>query len=446
MQHKRTSSDFTNQFIEILNLTEDQVNKIDEFEYQSYKNYTWSYATDGRKFKFQFIRQMMSVLTSNQISKLKEYRNEQIAKTQSAKEEEWKRYFEYEKERLSLLDLSNDQLYKYVEINFNRSDLVVEYYKLNPELKKSDFPHFEQIFKQDYIYPIFNEQQLLKYKLLNIREEEKYQIERINHHKLIYQNAHNITLTDLQSSKILDLEDKQPLRNTKGQFYSEFENAVWKLRKMKKILGAEQYQIYKIQHDKEIFLIEDELRESNLGQHAVQLSNSMKLIEYYIKHILPKKCKSRLEIEVELQSHQNELIHSIREEYFAKLDEFRNKRTKEHFKYNKDLVPNALKTFYYRNDIDRIKPNAGFLSQSEKVKYLMTKDVMKLVEKYEMQSEQLDEDMIKFRMHLYEKTGGVYGPSLIKIPAKEKELYLKYVEILILEPSIKANLLKLKMR
>ncbi|GLR18248.1 hypothetical protein GCM10007940_28640 [Portibacter lacus] len=56
------------------------------------------------------------------------------------------------------------------------------------------------------------------------------------------------------------------------------------------------------------------------------------------------------------------------------------------------------------------------------------------------------EKLKKFQIESYEKNGGTYDGTLMKIAIKEGEEHLSYIGLLILEPDLDCNLRKIKMR
>lgn len=407
MNNPKRSSDFTSTFKDILGLNAEQISTIDKNEFKLYKAFTWDRSISKKTFKFLFIKQILSVLSAEQIAKAKVYNIKQKTKIKQSVEDEYQRNLKYEKERLLSLKLSDDQLESYINIKNNRGRIYTETMKSRPEMKQIDPIEFELYFNQEHIYPIFNNEQIQQYKQIVKNEEIKFRIEKIQRQKLIFEHEYSIKLTDEQSKFVSDYEDVHISRDVNGDFISDFEREELKLNRMREILFSDQFDTYKIHFNKRIKRLEEELRKSNETHHIDQLNHIKQFLKYYINSVLPHKCKVRLDIEQELTLKQKELIKHIKEAYFLKLDDNKNKYKKHNIRYTRGLCNNELNNFLLRNDMNRIFPNTSFIAQFEPIKLLMTDALINLVKNHHKKLKKVIEKMDTFKTELYENNSSV---------------------------------------
>ena len=77
MSKLKNTRGFTDQFKGILNLSETQINEIDQIEYDKFRTYFWNSESD-KSLKFGFLRSVLKLLDDRQIKALKSYKTDII--------------------------------------------------------------------------------------------------------------------------------------------------------------------------------------------------------------------------------------------------------------------------------------------------------------------------------------------------------------------------------
>nr|HMU03764.1 hypothetical protein [Saprospiraceae bacterium] len=164
MSKLKNTKGFTDMFKGILNLSETQINEIDQIEFDKFKTYFWNSESD-KSFKFGFLRSVCKLLDDKQISALKSYKTNIISQKKIKEDNALYKLIESESKRLSTLNLTENQLLKYAETKINLPKLARE--KSIQNAKKGIFllPNTNNLkeLENEHITPIFTEEQSLKY-------------------------------------------------------------------------------------------------------------------------------------------------------------------------------------------------------------------------------------------------------------------------------------------
>lgn len=177
MSKLKNTRGFTDQFKGILNLSETQINEIDQIEYDKFRTYFWNSESD-KSLKFGFLRSVLKLLDDRQIKALKSYKTDIIYQKKIKEDNALYKLIEKERIRLNTLNLTENKLLKYAETKINLSKLARE--KSIQNAKKGIFllPNTNSLkeLENEHLIPIFTEEQSLKY-LKIVQEEDRQKLE-----------------------------------------------------------------------------------------------------------------------------------------------------------------------------------------------------------------------------------------------------------------------------
>jgi len=444
MSKLKNTRGFTDQLKGILNLSETQINEIDQIEYDKFRTYFWDSESD-KSLKFGFLRSVLKLLDDKQIKALKSYKTGIIYQKKIKEDNVLNKLIEKERNRLSALNLTENQLLKYAETKINLPKLAREQSMQNA--KKGIFlltnTNNLKELENEHLVPIFSEEQRLKY-LKIVQDEDRQKLEW--HYKMAKQRFeydYDVKVSDHLVPIIYDIEENEKIQDNEGNFYSEFEKEQSKLERYRKILNTDQFHNYIKKYEQRISLINQDLIKTN-QKHLEHLERIRETYNYYLNNVLPEKINVRNQLEYELTSTQKQIIDDLRLIYFQKLESNKAKAVAQHQRYNKDLVPYEWEDYLIHHNFDIILPNGYYLEGNNLITELMTD---KLVQKIKLSQNQLKEKFKEFKMFqvdLYENSGGEYGGWLMKITHKPEPSYLEYLSFLLLAPDLKSNLKRLK--
>jgi len=441
---------FADKFTELLNLTQSQVDEIEKAEYSFYKDHYWNNLPKDIEHKKAYEKAIYSYLDSDQISLLNKYKEEQKAKQVKKNEEKFKKSLEIQNIRLKELDLTPEQIETYVKRKLNFTKLRLQKMKLAKTKKELDLNCLQRRIYEEEIYPIFNGQQLTLYKEIIIEEkiknEEAGKKWRSNHNKLLFKERYNIELTNKQAKEIFAKDFNSPLKDSKGEFYSDFEMKEKELHWFKQNLTEEQLEIYLPFYNQQYDYLIDSIKKSNSNHHKTQLERLKAYLNYYAENVLPHLIDSRKRIEINLTQVEKELINHIRKYYFEQQAKQKDKYIKQHYRHYKEYNPNELNQFIIRQEIEKINFNICYLYGNKQAKKLMSNNLIESIELEYKNLNKIYSSLKEFQITNYESTGGNYGTPVMKISVRKGEEYLNRIGILLLLPELSSNLELLKMR
>ncbi len=426
---------------EFLDLSSSQLEEIEVIENELQELYDAGKLKSNKHFLFLCLRKFLPILTNEQVQTLKEKRDEQKLKIEQRKEEKYQQTYEVSKIKLKSLNLTEEQLQKYVNIKLNGRKLLMEKMKAAKSIEAWDD---ENSIEMEYIHPIFNADQLELYKEISAKESVRKNIHRIKMESSRFSSLYNIQLSTEQANQLFEKNRIVPRLDDAGEYYSEFEEIELRYKKIKNILTAEQFERYKPHHLQEVKDLENRYKKSNEEQHLEKLNESKGSLNNYIKNILPLQCEARQRIEKILSGKQKKLIEELRKIYFPLLDEKFTALKASHYKYHKDFCPNELEVFAIADTLDRINPNGNLLKGNKGVNNLMTPELIEIVKKEKIKLNPLF-DRIQYIHHeeFEPEEGTVQVGWNIRLQRKKGDEHLKNLGLLLLEPNIEDNLKKI---
>ncbi len=426
---------------EFLDLSSSQLEEIEVIENELQELYDAGKLKSNKHFLFLCLRKFLPILTNKQVQTLKEKRDEQKLKIKQRKEEKYRQTYEVSKVKLKSLNLTEEQLQKYVNIKLNGRKLLMEKMKAAKSIEAWDD---ENSIEMEYIHPIFNADQLELYKEISAKESVRKNIHRIKMESSRFSSLYNIQLSTEQANQLFEKNRIVPRLDDAGEYYSEFEEVELRCAKIKNILTAVQFERYKPHHLQEVKDLENRYKKSNEKQHLEKLNESKGSLNNYIKKILPLQCEARQRIEKILSGKQKKLIEELRKIYFPLLDEKFTTLKASHYKYHKDFCPNELEVFAIADTLDRINPNGNLLKGNKEVNDLMTPELIEIVKKEKIKLNPLF-DRIQYIHHeeFEPEEGTVQVGWNIRLQRRKGDEHLKNLGLLLLEPNIEDNLKKI---
>lgn len=442
MSRLKNTKGFTDQFSEILNLSENQVMEIDDIEYNLYRAYYWDRSSPQPNFKYKFIRQIGMILSTEQWDRLKAFRNESKEKLRIQKQEKLIKLIDSEGTRLKSLALSDDELIKLAKLKLEIPNIIRAKRMSIPGVNRN-IEKLRTEIEKEKISQILNPEQMVKYDEIISREKDKKLKWLIKLSSERFEYLVKIKLNEDQREGVYLIEDKSPSYNKEGKIFSEFEQADNKLQAYKQILDDEQMVIYQEYHKKLFKNIENRLIQSD-EKRAVYLDRIKKYFKYYKKNILPKTSNARNEMEKFLSIQEKQKIERLKSEYFKVVKTNYNKSLDQFHRFTKNLAINEMKEHRFRHKLDLISPNGYYLKDSELAKDIMSSKLQKLLEiKYKELKSEYD-NLKKYQIHVYEETGGEYGGGfLIKMCPRQEESIYANLGLLLLETTYENNLQKI---
>lgn len=308
MSKLKNTRGFTNHFKEILKLSESQIHTLDVIEHDLHKSYFWNQKSEY-SLKFSFLKSLLNLLNEEQIHALKYYKNDFIQKKKLKENLEFKKILETEGNRLKILNLTEEQLFKYALAKKNLPKLMKE--KMMERAKKGIMKisrnDDREELEQEHIFPIFTPDQIAIY--YNIIKKEK-QLELEWHYKLTkdrFEHDYNVQVADHIIPIIYDIENIDNTYDEEGNIKSDFQQEEEKLEKYRHILNPDQFHSYLLKYEQRIKRIKQNLKELNQN-HLKQLERSRTLQDYYIKNVLPTKVKVRKQLNKELTNLEKKLL------------------------------------------------------------------------------------------------------------------------------------------
>jgi hypothetical protein len=440
MSKLKNTRGFTDQFKGILNLSETQINEIDQIEYDKFRTYFWNSVSD-KSLKFGFLRSVLKLLDDKQIKALKSYKTDIIYQKKTKEENALYKLIESERIRLSTLNLTENQLLKYAETKINLPKLARE--KSIQNAKKGIFllpnTNILKELENEHLIPIFTEEQSLKY--LKIVQEEDLQKLEFNYKmtKQQFEYDYDVKVSDHLVPLIYEIQDNEKIYDDKGEFLSEFEKEQLKLEKFRKILNTDQFHNYLKKYDHRITLLKQNLIETN-NKHLIHLERLRETYHYYLNNVLPEKINTRKQLENELTAKEKEIIDKLLKLYLHKIEINKAKALIQHKRFNLDLVPNEWEDYLIHHNFSIVRPNAYLLKGNELVTELLSKELIKKVNTFQSKLKTINKHFNRFQIDLYENSGGEYGGWLMKIPHTSVPNNLEYLSFLLLSPDLTLNL------
>ncbi len=440
MSKLKNTRGFTDQFKGILNLSETQINEIDQIEYDKFRTYFWNSESD-KSLKFGFLRSVLKLLDDRQIKALKSYKTDIIYQKKIKEDNALYKLIEKERIRLNTLNLTENKLLKYAETKINLPKLARE--KSIQNAKKGIFllPNTNSLkeLENEHLIPIFTEEQSLKY-LKIVQEEDRQKLE-FNYKmtKQRFEYDYDVKVSDHLVPLIYEIQDNEKIYDDKGEFLSEFEKEQLKLEKFRKVLNTDQFHNYLKKYDHRITLLKQNLIETN-NNHLIHLDRLRETYHYYLNNVLPEKINLRKQLENELTAKEKEIIDKLIKLYLQKIEINKAKALIQHKRYNLDLVPNEWEDYLINHNFSIVRPNAYLLEGNELAKELLSKELIKRVKTFQSKLKTINKQFNKFQVDLYENSGGEYGGWLMKIPHTSLPSNLEYLSFLLLSPDLNLNL------
>ncbi len=446
MKKQKGRLSINTQFVKALQLTEDQIVKINQIEQQLHKEYFWNHRLDKDSFVFRLIRRVFKELSDEQIKRLKLFKSEYTEKANLKKQSRLQKSFESQSKRLQSLKLSEEQLWQFVQA---KSEWLKVYKKKNLEIIKEGGNQFSEELKEEIdkelFQPIFTTKQFEQYHELVRRENELQQEWRLKQSKSNFENRYSTILTEHQAKGICDIEQKRWSRNEKGELLSDFEQEELKLQAYKQILNEKQLEIYHKEFHARIDRMKQDLIKSNEGHHLHELKRIQSSLEYYTKRVLPLKVKSRVNLEKRLNQNHTQYLDQLKKEYMEILRRKEIKIREDHKRFNLNLVPNELKAHLLRIEFSKIQINPIYLRDSKLIKEVFSEDLINDIKLEENKLGPTYKDFKEFQIKAYEENGGDYGGWIHKVVSKEDNRNLQYLSLLLLEPNLEENLARLNL-
>ena len=430
---KNTSS-FTDHFRNILKLTESQIDKIDEIEYDKYKAYFWNQENE-HSLKLGLIRRIVRLLDEQQITELKSYKTDIIKQKKLKEDQELNQIIQIERKRLKDLYITENQLRNYALAKKALPKLAKEKMIQNAQkgiLKISN----DQVLKElenEHIIPSFTEAQSSKYSKIIQAEYQKKLESYYKTTKQRFEHDYDVKLEDHLVPLIYEVEEN--VYDDEGNIKSEFEQEEYKLEKYRKLLNTDQFHNYIKKYEQRIALLKQELYEIN-QKHLIYLERLRETYSYYLKNVLPLKIIVRKQLEKELTSSEKIIIKKLLKLYLEKLESNKTKALVQHQRYYKDLVPNEWEDYLIHHNFNIVRPNGYLLDGNELAIILLSEELVEKVKTLQSKLKTINQEYKNFQVHLYESTGGDYGGWLFKIPSPYESSKLKYLSLLLVEPNL----------
>jgi len=435
----KNTKGFTDQFTEILALSEKQIKDIDDMEFELYKQSYWNHENPQPNFKFIFIRKVEKLLLPDLWQNLKSYRSKAKVKIRDRKVEKLNRLIELERNRLKDLLLTDDQLERIAKYKNEIPNLLRET-RMKDVKQKIDVHQIKGQLEDNLMKEILTAAQLKQYR--NISKDENIK----QHEWLVklstnrFEHIHKIKLNDNQREAIYQIEDKSPNKSENGEYYSEFEQEENKLTALSKVLDENQYATYKISYDKRVSNIIERTKKSDEGRN-IYVTRLNKELEYYKTRILPKTTRIRKDLEAIMTDFQKEQVAIVKEEYLKNLNKNYAKAKDQFKRYTKNLAINEMKEFRIRHMLDLISPNLCHIKDFQPAIKLSNSDLTEMLDENNAKLKEDYEDLKKYQRAVFEETGGQYGGSFrtIIFPTDE-EVQIGKLGILLIESEYDANI------
>lgn len=442
---------FSDKFKEILNLTQIQVSQIEETEYNFHKDHHWNKTPENKQGIRAYLNEILKYLTNEQLEIYNTIVEDQKVKKEKRRKEKIDKALEIQSIRLKALNLTTDQLETYVKRKLNFNELRRQKMKQVQKQEEMDLNFLQEKVYEEEIFPIFDSKQLKKYKELKKNEELNREVEekkwRTKHEKEMFKHRYNIDLTKEQAKELFAKDFNIPLKDSRGDYFSDFEMKEKERFWYEKHLSKEQFQVYLPFHNDQIKRIVASIKKSNDEHDKIQLQRTKSYFEYYLENVLPYVTEARKRIEAKLTLTQKNQIKEIRQYYFTQQELNREKYIKQHNRHYKDFKPNALSEFQLRQKLERINFNIYYLYGYEPSKKLMNIKLQSIVIEENKKLKNIYSKLKEFQILNYESTGGTYGAGwVIKIPIKAGEEHLDKIGILLLSPKLQINLELIEMR
>ncbi|MBK8053780.1 MAG: hypothetical protein IPK35_11060 [Saprospiraceae bacterium] len=443
MSKLKDTHGITDLFREILNLSDSQINVINNLEYDTYKAHFWSNRSE-QALKFGFLRSLFSLLDIKQITALKSYKNDIIYQKKLNKDKDLKNLIERESNRLKDLNLTEEQLFKYSLAKMNLPKLAKEKMmeRAKNGINKISYSSDRNELEKELILPIFTHEQITIYSKI-VKKEKLLELEW--HYKFTkdrFENDYDVRIADHIVPLIYEIEDQDNVYDDYDNIKSEFEQEEEKMEKYRKILNPDQFHNYLKKYNQRITQIKQNLNEINQN-HFKQLESSKATFNYYVKNVLPEKVKARKLLEKELTPNEKSIIDKLRILYLQKLEVNKANALKQHQKYHQDHVPNEWKDYLIHHNFNILKPNGYLLSKNELALDLLSEEIIKKIKTFQSNLTAINKEFKEFQINLYESTGGNYGGNIIKIQPSLEQTKLEYLSFLLLEPNLESILSKL---
>ena len=436
---------FSDKFKEKLNLTQTQVSQIEETEYNFHKDYQWNKISDNKQSRSTYLNEILKHLNNEQREIYKTFVEAQKVKKEKRIKEKFVKTCEVQSIRLKALNLTIDQLETYVKKKLNFNELRLQKMKQAKTQAEMELDLLHEKVYEEEIFPIFDAIQLEKYKELKKTEEIKREEEgkkwRAKHEKEMFKHRYNIDLNEEQAKELFSRDFNNPLKDSEGQYFSEFEMKEKERNWYEKHLTKEQFKVYQPFYEEQTKYTIESIKKSNDEHAKIQLQRTKSYFQYYLENVLPHVIEARKRIETKLTNKQKKQIEEIRHYYFNQQDINRDKYIKQHQRHYKEFKPNALSEFRLRQNIEKINFNTCYLYGYRPTKELMNSKLQLIVDEENKKLKKVYSELKEFQIENYESTGGNYGAGwVIKIPVKEGEEHLEKIGILLLYPNLKKNL------
>lgn len=435
---------FTTRYTSLLSLSKSQIKQIEEAEYQLYKDHHWNNHEIDFDFKTIYEKNIHNFLTKDQLLILKREDEKQKAREKERGKQKISKSLKIQEVRLKELQLTNDQLHTYVKTKLKFTKLTLKKIKLAKSEKELDLKYCHQKVYEEDIYPIFNAEQLKKYRAIVKAENIKNEAERnkwsTRLDKSAFEHRYNMKLSEDQAQKLFSIDFNASLKDSDGHYFSDFEMKEKQRQWYKKHLTADQFSVYNSHFEEDWNQIINRIRKSNDTHYKTQLDRTKAYFEFYLKNVLPHLVDSRKRLEDHLNEDQKELIKQIHHYYFQQKNKQKLNYINQHERYYKKYNPNGMEEFLVRQEMEKVNINIYYLYNFEPAKKLMTDEMLLLVKEESSKQREIYKRLKEFQISFYESTGGNYGGWLMKVPIKEGEEHLNKIGLLLIYPDLEKNL------
>jgi len=430
---------FSDQFFEILELSKEQIEKINVIEYNLYKEYYWDHSNPEPNYKLKFIRKVGRILSDQQWKKLKIYRDKSKENKLLKEQESLNKIIEFEKSRLKSLALKEYELKQLAEFKI-QIPVILREKRLKNQKSNFDIEKLRAQLEKENISKFLNSDQLVQYDKIVTEELDKKTKWVIKFSSERFEQNHKIKLEESQKEKVYLIEDRSFSFNEMGEIYSEFEQAEAKFEAYKSILNEEQFIIYHQYYNNLISNIKDRIIESD-EERVVYLNRISKYFDFYVANILPKTTEASKKIKELLSVKENHKIDLLKFEYFKIMQKNFKKSHDQFEKHTRNLALNEMKEHKIRYQLDLIRPNGYVLKDSNLAIKLLSPELIELLNSATKNLEPDYAKLKEYQIEVYEKSDGEYGGGFMyKTFPTEKELKFANLGLLLLDNSYEKNL------
>lgn len=432
---------FTDDFTEILSLTKDQVDHINELTYLFLKEYTFSIDPDYKyeKANFRYMLAIARTLTNSQKTEFKKIIEEQKRHIDKNDFETYKnqRYLQ----KYKALKLSEDRYDQFKSFLNDAEELVI---KRTEEIISCNQPRkpYHYRFKEvanEILHGFLTPKELITF---NQIEEEDYQaIVDMRTDVIMNSYANSLHLDRNQAKQMFYYEENEPVKDKYGEYYNEWEKLELYQEFMKSILTETQFKKYIPTLEERKNSIDEGIIHQNeqTKQKVERLINRKTFLQ---NNYLPALCKQRSSIDALLNEPIKQELPSLRKLYYEKIVTIYRQHKKEAIHHYKDLFPNHMLELEIELQLRALIPNATYLGKTQDFISKIPNNLRNVILTPTKSLKESQIALNKFEIENYENTGGTYG-GWIKVirPTKDEQFdSIQILSTLLLYPKADDNI------